>query len=490
MPESSEQLHESTLVYVDLAGSERVKKSGSTGLRLQEAKEINSGLLALEKVILALERKEKYEKAGNDKKVRGVHIPFLDSSLTKLLRPIFYGDSLVTIICNASGDESDAEETINSMKFCMRCKNIKNPIYNDYKLKIESDRVSKSQERGDTHERRAAYFEQLYLKVSEELNQYKQALSEKERDIVELKSTLEKTLLKEQQLSTQSNNQIINFEELSRKTSQFYCGNIEELHLQNKKEGEVCASILRDMKDKELSDIYADLQNVKMKVRDYELKSSTEREIHDNQRFNKSAIIREESIESQSGFIDLAKFESRSHQESYQPRLDCEDLGTNFKKPSLTPESAMRESKIQFSELQRIIPAYNLSLNQRPQSPQSLNRESTQKEDLRTSQLLRDNTIFQREPEPIVLRENPLQSNVFHSTCPAKEKCSEGIVNDQQPRTYIPSGNWNAFLKDRRLTVRQQTPPKLAKPFPSPSKIHMRDEIKLGVGSCVSDIGY
>ncbi len=39
---------------VDLAGSERLKESGSTGLRLEETKNINSSLSNLSKVIMAL----------------------------------------------------------------------------------------------------------------------------------------------------------------------------------------------------------------------------------------------------------------------------------------------------------------------------------------------------------------------------------------------------------------------------------------------------
>ena len=43
-----------TLNLVDLAGSERLKESGSTGLRLEETKNINSSLSNLSKVIMAL----------------------------------------------------------------------------------------------------------------------------------------------------------------------------------------------------------------------------------------------------------------------------------------------------------------------------------------------------------------------------------------------------------------------------------------------------
>jgi hypothetical protein len=40
--------------FIDLAGSERLNKSGVSGDRFKESVSINSGLLALSKVIMAL----------------------------------------------------------------------------------------------------------------------------------------------------------------------------------------------------------------------------------------------------------------------------------------------------------------------------------------------------------------------------------------------------------------------------------------------------
>ena len=64
----------SKLVLVDLAGSEMVKKSGAEGDMLKEAAAINVSLSALGAVINALSTK------GSK------HIPYRNSSLTKLLR--------------------------------------------------------------------------------------------------------------------------------------------------------------------------------------------------------------------------------------------------------------------------------------------------------------------------------------------------------------------------------------------------------------------
>ena len=64
---------ESKLHLVDLAGSERVKRSGAKGKQFREATNINSGLLALGNVIVALAERQ-------------MHIPYRDSKLTRLVQ--------------------------------------------------------------------------------------------------------------------------------------------------------------------------------------------------------------------------------------------------------------------------------------------------------------------------------------------------------------------------------------------------------------------
>ena len=62
------------LTIVDLAGSERISKSGSEGIRLEEAKRINTSVVALGKCINAL---------ANTNNMH--HVPFRDSKLTRIL---------------------------------------------------------------------------------------------------------------------------------------------------------------------------------------------------------------------------------------------------------------------------------------------------------------------------------------------------------------------------------------------------------------------
>ncbi|KAH8055261.1 ATP-dependent microtubule motor [Aureococcus anophagefferens] len=63
------------LHLVDLAGSERLKKSESSGIRMEEALHINKSLTALGKVIVSL-----------DPTASNGHVPYRDSKLTRLLQ--------------------------------------------------------------------------------------------------------------------------------------------------------------------------------------------------------------------------------------------------------------------------------------------------------------------------------------------------------------------------------------------------------------------
>ena len=75
------------LTIIDLAGSERISKSGSEGMRLNEAKNINKSILALSNCIQALSSDSKSQ----------AHVPFRDSKLTRLLTDSLGGNSKTCI---------------------------------------------------------------------------------------------------------------------------------------------------------------------------------------------------------------------------------------------------------------------------------------------------------------------------------------------------------------------------------------------------------
>lgn len=104
--------------FVDLAGSERLKRTGASGDRAKEAVSINSGLLALGNVISAL---------GDRKKI-GSHVPYRDSKLTRLLQDSLGGNSQTLMIACISPSDRDFMETLNTLRYANRAKNIKNKV--------------------------------------------------------------------------------------------------------------------------------------------------------------------------------------------------------------------------------------------------------------------------------------------------------------------------------------------------------------------------
>ncbi|NXE52347.1 KIF27 protein, partial [Casuarius casuarius] len=117
----SVQMIASKFHFVDLAGSERVTKTGNTGERFKESIQINSGLLALGNVISAL----------GDPKRKSVHIPYRDAKITRILKDSLGGNAKTVMITCISPSSSDFDESLNSLKYANRAKNIRNkPVVN------------------------------------------------------------------------------------------------------------------------------------------------------------------------------------------------------------------------------------------------------------------------------------------------------------------------------------------------------------------------
>ncbi|XP_052893496.1 kinesin-like protein KIF21B isoform X2 [Anopheles moucheti] len=114
--------------FVDLAGSERLKRTGATGERAREGISINCGLLALGNVISAL----------GDKTKKVSHVPYRDSKLTRLLQDSLGGNSQTIMIACVSPSDRDFMETLNTLKYANRARNIKN------KVQINQDQSSRT----------------------------------------------------------------------------------------------------------------------------------------------------------------------------------------------------------------------------------------------------------------------------------------------------------------------------------------------------------
>jgi kinesin family protein 3/17 len=113
--EAPKQIKVGKLNLVDLAGSERLSITGATGKRLEECKKINQSLSALGNVISAL----------TEAKPRS-HIPYRDSKLTRLLEDSLGGNCKTTMMAMVSPAYSCFSESLSSLKFANRAKNIKN----------------------------------------------------------------------------------------------------------------------------------------------------------------------------------------------------------------------------------------------------------------------------------------------------------------------------------------------------------------------------
>ncbi|CAH8847748.1 unnamed protein product [Trichobilharzia szidati] len=102
-------------------GSERQAKTGATGKRLQEANKINLSLATLGNVISALVDG------------KSTHVPYRNSKLTRLLQDSLGGNSKTAMIANISPSDYNYDESLSTLRYANRAKNIKN------KAKINED---------------------------------------------------------------------------------------------------------------------------------------------------------------------------------------------------------------------------------------------------------------------------------------------------------------------------------------------------------------
>lgn len=109
-----EHIRVGKLNLVDLAGSERQIKTKTVGQRQKEAIKINLSLSALGNVISALVDG------------RSTHIPYRDSKLTRILQDSLGGNARTVMIANIGPAGYNYEETLITLRYANRAKNIKN----------------------------------------------------------------------------------------------------------------------------------------------------------------------------------------------------------------------------------------------------------------------------------------------------------------------------------------------------------------------------
>lgn len=102
------------LDIVDLAGAENAEKSGATGKRAEEARFNNQSLSAFHRVIEALAKNQKH-----------IHVPFLDSTLTTILKgSLGGGETNIWMIACISPSLKSMSENKNTLTYASHFKGV------------------------------------------------------------------------------------------------------------------------------------------------------------------------------------------------------------------------------------------------------------------------------------------------------------------------------------------------------------------------------
>ncbi|KAK6926875.1 Kinesin motor domain [Dillenia turbinata] len=196
-PEGEEMIKCGKLNLVDLAGSENISRSGAREGRAREAGEINKSLLTLGRVINAL-----VEHSG--------HVPYRDSKLTRLLRDSLGGKTKTCIIATISPSIHCLEETLSTLDYAHRAKNIKNkPEINQKMMKSalikdlysEIDRLKQevyaAREKNGIYIPRDRYLQEEAEKkaMAEKIERMEQDSESKDKRVIELQETYNSQLL-------------------------------------------------------------------------------------------------------------------------------------------------------------------------------------------------------------------------------------------------------------------------------------------------------
>ncbi|ETB60416.1 hypothetical protein YYC_02701 [Plasmodium yoelii 17X] len=195
------------LNLVDLAGSENALKSsyGNIKIRQQECCNINQSLLTLGRVINALIENSSY-------------IPYRDSKLTRLLQDSLGGKTKTFIVATISPSSLCIDETLSTLDYVFRAKNIKNrPEINvkttrQLKIKDLNNEIEKLKNALNLNrEKRGVYLDnEEYNNIQISLKKNKEVILEKEKILFE-KSKKIKTLLNKMDYSDDIQNQVIQF---------------------------------------------------------------------------------------------------------------------------------------------------------------------------------------------------------------------------------------------------------------------------------------
>ncbi|XP_058697355.1 kinesin-like protein KIF11 [Poecile atricapillus] len=233
------------LNLVDLAGSENIGRSGAVDKRAREAGNINQSLLTLGRVITALVE-------------RAPHIPYRESKLTRILQDSLGGRTKTSIIATISPASVNLEETLSTLEYAHRAKNIMNKPEVNQKLTKKA----------------------LIKEYTEEIERLKRDLAAaREKNgiyisVENYEALSGKLTVQEEQITEYIDKISVMEEEVKRVT---------ELFRVSKNELEQCKTDLQ-IKEKELEETQKDLQETKVQLAEEEyvvsVLENTEQKLH------------------------------------------------------------------------------------------------------------------------------------------------------------------------------------------------------------------
>jgi len=163
---SETQQFRSKLTFVDLAGSERLTKSEASGQQQKEGIDINKGLFVLGQVIASLTDKKGEERLP----------PFRESKLTRLLQDSLAGNSQTIMIACVSPADYHADESINTLRYATRARNITNPLHANI-IAPESQRMIVLEEENSLLQSENRLLKERLEAYQEQINQITQELT-------------------------------------------------------------------------------------------------------------------------------------------------------------------------------------------------------------------------------------------------------------------------------------------------------------------------
>ncbi|KHJ99249.1 kinesin motor domain protein [Oesophagostomum dentatum] len=198
--ESSERgmVTQGKLHLVDLAGSERQSKTGAAGERLKEAAKINLSLSTLGNVISALVD------------VKSTHIPYRNSKLTRLLQDSLGGNSKTVMIANIGPASYNYDETLSTLRYANRAKNIQNVarINEDpkdaqlrkYQHEIEMLRKQLAEEEAEMNSENESTWELRMQEMEQNLEKTREELAGRDEEDDETRKLVQQMLEREAEL--------------------------------------------------------------------------------------------------------------------------------------------------------------------------------------------------------------------------------------------------------------------------------------------------